>query len=151
MKVATYRLTPDTPGAPLNLPPEVSWARFGDELLLVFDETQGDGLAERGVPRLRERQPDVEREHLHVVVQNGRLFQQENPDARVLVDRGRFLLVELNPDLVPRLEGEGETCYRVQPLRENEVVFDVRERGSERAAPVAWIQDLVDKVSHSTL
>jgi hypothetical protein len=93
----------------------------------------------------------VEREHLHVVVQNGRLFQQENPDARVLVDRGRFLLVELNPDLVPRLEGEGETCYRVQPLRENEVVFDVRERGSERAAPVAWIQDLVDKVSHSTL
>ena len=93
----------------------------------------------------------MEREHLHVVVQNGRLFQQENPDARVLVDRGRFLLVELNLDPVPRLEGEGETCYSVQPLRENEVVFDVRERGSERAAPVAWIQDLVDKVSHSTL
>ena len=68
----------------------------------------------------------MEREHLHVVVQNGRLFQQENPDARLLVDR-------------------------VQPLRENEVVFDLRERGSERAAPVAWIQDLVDKVSHSTL
>jgi hypothetical protein len=31
MKVATYRLTPDTPGAPLDLPPEVFWARFGDE------------------------------------------------------------------------------------------------------------------------
>jgi hypothetical protein len=81
----------------------------------------------------------VEREHLHVVVQNGRLFQQENPDARVLVDRGRFLLVESNPDLVRRLEGKGETCYGVQPLGKNEAVFDVRDRGSERAAPVAWI------------
>jgi hypothetical protein len=119
--------------------------------LLVSDETRGDGLAERGTPRLRERQPDVEREHLHIVVQNGRLFQQENPDARVLVDRGRFLLVELDPDRVRRLEGKDETCYGVQPLGDNEVVFDVRDRGSERAAPVAWIQDLVDKVAHSTL
>ena len=148
MKVATYRLTPDTPGAPPDLPPEVSWARFGDELLLVSDETRRDDLAERGV---RERQPDVERENLHVVVQNGRLFQQENPDARVLVDRGRFLLVELDPDQAHRLEGKGETCYGVQPLGENEVVFDVRDRGAERAAPVAWIKDLVDRVAHSTL
>ena len=69
MKVATYRLTPDTPGAPPDLPPEVTWARFGDELLLVSDETQGDALRVRG---LRERQPEVERENLHVVVQNGR-------------------------------------------------------------------------------
>jgi hypothetical protein len=151
MKVATYRLTPEAPGAPLDLPPEVSWARFGDELLLVSDESRGNALAERGTTRLRERQADVERENLHVVVQNGRLFQQEHPDARVLVDRGRFLLVELDPDLVSRLEGKGETCYGVQPLGENEVVFDVRDRGSERAAPVAWIKDLVDRVSHSTL
>jgi hypothetical protein len=148
MKDATYRLTPVTPGAPPDLPPEVSWARFGDELLLVSDETRRDDLAERGV---RERQPDVERENLHVVVQNGRLFQQENPDARVLVDRGRFLLVELDPDQAHRLEGKGETCYGVQPLGENEVVFDVRDRGTDRAAPVAWIQDLVERVAHPTL
>jgi hypothetical protein len=148
MKVATYRLTPDTPGAPPDLPPDVSWARFGDELLLVCDETRKDDLAQRGV---RERQPDVERENLHVVVQNGRLFQQENPDARILVDRGRFLLVELDPDQALGLEDKGETCYGVQPLGENEVVFDVRDRGAERGAPVAWVQDLVDRVAHSTL
>jgi len=148
MKVATYRLTPETTGAPPDLPPEVSWARFGDELLLVSDETQGDALREWGP---QERQTDVERENLHVVVQNGRLFQQENPEARVLVDRGRFLLVELDPDQAHRLEGKGETCYGVQPLGENEVVFEVRDRGAERAAPVAWIQDLVDRVAHPTL
>ena len=135
----------------MDLPPEVFWARFGDELLLVSDETREEELAERNRLRLRERQLDVERENLHVVVQNGRLFQQENPDARVLVDRGRFLLVELDPDQVHRLEGKGETCYGVQPLGKNEVVFDVRDRGTERAARVAWIQDLVDKVAPSTL
>ena len=151
MKVATYRLTLDTPGVPLDLPPDVSWARFGDELLLVSDETQGEGLAEQGARLLRERQPDVERENLHVVVQNGRLFQQENPDARVLVDRGRFLLVELDPAQAHRLEGKGETCYGVQPLGENEVVFDVRDWGTERVAPVAWIEDLVERVAHPTL
>jgi hypothetical protein len=148
MKVATYRLTPDTPGAPPDLPPEVTWARFGDELLLVSDETQGDALRVRG---LQERQPEVERENLHVVVQNGRLFQQENPDARVLVDRGRFLLVELDPTQAHRLEDKGETCYGIKPLGENEVVFEVRDRGAARTAPDAWIQDLIDNVTSTTL
>ena len=119
MKVSTYRLKPDAPGVSPDLPPEVSWARFGDDLLLVSGETRYDELAQRSGLPLRERQPEVEREHLHVVVQNGRLFQQENPDARALVDRGRFLLVELNPDRVRRLEGRGETCYGVFPLGEN--------------------------------
>jgi hypothetical protein len=36
MKVATYLLTADTPGAPLDLPPEVFWARFGDEPKQIF-------------------------------------------------------------------------------------------------------------------
>jgi hypothetical protein len=154
MKLATYRVTPDAPAMPLDFPSGASWARFGDEVLLFSDEVRWDALAERaerGALQVRKGQSDVQREALHVVVQNGRLFQQENPDARVLVDRGRFLLVELDPDQVHRLEGKAETCYGVQPLGENEVVFDVRDWGSERAAPVAWIQDLVDKVSHSTL
>lgn len=152
MKVATYRLTPGAPeDASLDLPPGAFWARFGNDLLLVSEEARADQFAQRSGLPLRERQPEVEREHLHVVVQNGRLFQQENPDARVLVDRGRFLLVELEPDRVRGLEGKGETCYGVFPLGNNEVVFEVRDRGSARAAPVAWIQELVDKVSTSTL
>ena len=151
MNVATYRLGPGTPGVSLDLPPEVSRARFGEDLLVVSEETRGDALVERSALPLQERQPGVEREHLHVVVQNGRLFQQENPDVRVLVDRGRFLLVELEPDLARRLESKGETCYGVFPLGKDEIIFDVRERGAERTAPVAWIEELVGKVAPSTL
>ena len=36
------------------------------------------------------------RESLHVVVQNGHLSQQENPDVSVILDRDRFLLVDLD-------------------------------------------------------
>jgi hypothetical protein len=154
MRLATYRLTPDAPGTPLDLPPGASWARFGEEVLLFSDEGQWDALTERAgrsaLP-LQERRAGVEREHLHVVVQNGRLFQQENPDVPVILDRGRFLLVELDPDRARQLEGKSVTCYGVLPLRENQVVFDVRNRSAERAALVAWIQDLVDKVAHPTL
>jgi hypothetical protein len=153
-KLATYRLTPDVPGTPLDLPSGASWARFGDEVLLFSDEARWESLAERAgrsaLP-LQELRAGVEREHLHVVVQNGRRFQQENPDVPVFLDRGRFLLVELDPDQARRLDGTNVTCYGVMPLRENEVVFDVRDRTADRAAPVAWIQDLADKVTHPTL
>src|SRR3712207_6224359 len=117
--------------------------------------TKRGGMRSRSARRstlpLQERRAGVEREHLHVVVQNGRRFQQEQPDVPVILDRGRFLLVELDPDRARRLEGKSVTCYGVLLLRENEVVFDVRDRTAERAAPVAWIQDLVDKVAHPTL
>jgi hypothetical protein len=154
MRLATYRLTPDASGTPLDLPPGASWARFGDEVLLVSDEGQWDALAdraERSALPLQERRAGVEREHLHVVVQNGRRFQQENPDVPVILDRGRFLLVELDRARARRLDRTNVTCYGVRPLRENEVVFDVRDRPATRATPVAWIQDLVDKLVHSTL
>lgn len=152
MKLATYRLTPDAPGPPLDLPPDASWARFGDEVLLVSDEAQWDTIAERaGRSALREYRASAEREHLHVVVQNGRLFEQEQPDVRVLLDRGRILLVELEPERARRLAESNETCYGVLPLKNNQVVFDVRDPTAERVAPVAWIQDLVDKLAHSTL
>ncbi len=154
MMIATYRLTPDAPSPPVDLPSGTSWARFGDEVLLFSDEARWDALAERAersALRLQERRPDVEREHLHVVVQNGRLFQQEQPDVPVILDRGRFLLVELDPERARRLEGKSATCYGVLPLREDQVVFDVRDRTAERTAPVDWIQDLVDKVASLTV
>ena len=45
MKVARYRLTLDSPGAKLDLPPEATRARFEDDLLLVSDKTRWDALA----------------------------------------------------------------------------------------------------------
>jgi hypothetical protein len=46
MKLATYRLTPDAPGAPLYLPPGASWTRFGDKVLLFSCAARWDALTE---------------------------------------------------------------------------------------------------------
>ena len=157
MKLATYHVTPDA-RAPQVDPREVqgtSWAQFGDELLLYADDTAWGRVVEgarRGARQLQEHQTTVQREHMYLVVQNGRLFQQEHPDVPVIIDRGRFLLVDLDPDRASQLQGDQATCYGVHPLEDNQVVFDVRARtAADRAAPVAWIQSLIDRLSRSRL
>jgi Peptidase family M28 len=154
MKFATYHVPPNARGRrfdPTRLP-GVSWARFGSEVLLYAGEVQWRELAARAKKTDLQIREDIApvRKRMHIVVQNGRLFQQEHPEVPVIVDRGRFLLVELDPDRARRLGRKSPTCYGVLPLRKNQVVFDVQERTAARAKPRAAIQKLVDKLSRPT-
>ena len=142
---ASSRMVETTP-----LAQDVSWARFGNETLLFSDDEQKpEARASRGA-RVPSRQEDVTKEQLHVVVQHGRTFQDHNPDVPVLHDRGRFLLVKLDPKEANRLAKKHETCYGLMPLAENQAVFEVRERAAARA-PVAFVQDLVNKIQRTTV
>jgi Peptidase family M28 len=155
MKLAKYRVPPNVRGRSLDLtlPPGASWVRFGNEVLLFSEAAQWKGLADRARKGRLQRQDHVstvKKERMHIVVQNGRLFQQEHPEVPILLDRGRFLLVELDPVRARRLGRKSPTCYGVMPLGKSKAVFDVEKRAAARAAPIAWIQSLVDKVSRST-
>ena len=124
MKLAMYHVPPSLRGRAfdLTLPPGASWVRFGNEVLLYAEETQWKGIADHTrKENLRRRKTiaTVKKERMHIVVQNGRLFQQEHPKVPVLVDRGRFLLVELDPDRARRLGRKSPTCYGVLPLSKN--------------------------------
>jgi hypothetical protein len=88
---------------------------------------------------------------MHIVVQNGRLFQQEYPDVPVILDRGRILLVDLEPERVRQLEDKSLTCYGVSPLAPHHIVFAVHDRSAARAVRVGWIEDLVNAVSRPRL
>ena len=66
-------------------------------------------------------------------MQHGRTFQQHHPDVPVLHDRGRFLLVQLDPDRARTLATEEETCFGVMPLADGQVVFEERDRPQRRA------------------
>ncbi len=132
------------------LAPDVSWVRFGNETLFFSDDDQKPAqTASRGA-RVPHREADVTRDQLHVVVQHGRTFQEDNPNVPVLHDRGRFLLVKLDPKQAKQLAKGHETCYGIMPLAENEAVFEVRERAAARA-PVPFVQNLVNKVNRTTL
>jgi hypothetical protein len=155
MKLAIYHVPPNLRGRSfdLTLPPGASWVRFGNDVLLCAEERQWKGLADHTRKenlRRRKQLATVKKERMHIVVQNGRLFQQEHPKVPVLVDRGRFLLVELDPDRARRLGRQSPTCYGVLPLSKDTVVFDVHKRAATRAAPIPSIQKLVDKISRPT-
>ena len=155
MEIYTYQAPPNARGGDQQIPPlapGVSCARFGKEVLLFTDEPQEQppaASASRGA-RMPHRHEDVTKERMHVVVQNGRLFQQHHPDVPVIHDRGRFLLVNIDQEQARELAGKHETCYGIFPLGENQVVFDSRAP-SARRAPVAFIQSLVNKVSRDSI
>jgi hypothetical protein len=156
MRLAVYRLTGNARGArsAAKATPPGSWARFGDEMLVYADEAESEKLAfagaGRGARRVSEDAVALKREQMHVVVQNGRMFQQENPRVPVLLDKGRYLLVKLDPRRARQLKEASPTCYGMFPLKENEVVFDVFDADSARASKVAWVNALVQKVGRTS-
>ncbi len=127
-------------------------ARFGQEQLYFTDEPPAPRAASRGA-RAPSRQESVSREQLHVVVQNGRQFQQHHPEVPVLHDRGRFLLVQLDPEEARKLKRKDKTCYGVLPLADGDVVFEERPRVARRgpAAVDAAVKALVDLASEEGL
>jgi len=154
MKLATCRVEVGTQGARLGPIQALGawWVQFGDRVLIYAANSAWSNVtrrAERHGMRLEQYPRTVRKGDLHLVVQKGRLFQHEYPDVPVLLDKGRYLVVELSAEEVKRIGARREPCFVIQPLRENTVVFDVRSRPTERRAPKAWVQNLVDDVEGS--
>lgn len=155
MKIYTYRQSSQTRGSgreTMPVAPSTGWARFGRDTLFWSEEEQAvDAFpgASRGT-LLTRREEAVTRQQLHVVVQNGRLFQQHHPDVPVLHDRGRFLLVKIDPERARALHADGETCYGVTPVADARVVFDERDAPAARV-PVPFIQALASTLSRAPL
>ena len=132
------------------LAPGTSWVQFGEETVLLQDEPQEErpvARASRGA-RMPRREEQVTKDEMFVVVQNGRLFQQHNPDVPVLHDRGRFLLVKLDPETARELSDKHETCYGLMPLKENHVVFESPTPAAARGSSPA-IQAIVNKIERA--
>lgn len=133
-------------------PSGAAWARFGEETLLLSDEAETPAArpGARAAPEL-ERRVDAKPDELYVVVQNGRLFQQHNPDVPVVHDRGRYLLVKLNSSRAQKLASSHPTCFSVLPLAGNEVVFESRAAAAPRRAPAAFVGDAVNRLQRASL
>jgi Peptidase family M28 len=156
VRLATYAMPPSARAEQWRsaVSPGLFWAQFGDTTLLYGDETRWEEVpadVRRHSVERREHPTSVQKEHLHLVVQNGRLFQQEHPHVPVILDRGRILLVELDADQAHQLAGKSPTCYGVLPLPENQVVFEVHAPALARTARVDEIEYLVSKVTRASL
>ena len=124
-----------------------SWARFGEDLFLFGSRDLWAKVSEKTVREraLRIRPTEVPRDHLHLVIQKGRLFQKEHPGIPVLHDRGRFLVVAVAPTQAVSMR-RSEQSYSIRPLDDRYVAFDTRSRDGSRTAEVPWVRALMNGV-----
>ena len=154
MQLATYRIPDEGRSSRRNIEtfPDAGHVRFGDEVLLYtaaskWKETRQ--RAERAGIQLQPRNDSIARERLHLVTQIGNIFQQKHPDVLVILNKGRYLAVELDPKRARRLAAADPTCYSVQPIGATRVVFDIRAPSAKRAAAPDWVGALVSRVSRA--
>src|SRR5687768_7802838 len=81
-----------------------------------------------------------------LVVQVGRQFQERHPDVPVLVDRGRYLLVQVPPGFVPDPD---PAAFGVLPAPADGVLLHAA--APARRAPDPAVQALVDAVDPAAL
>ena len=131
--------------------PGFNQIQLGDELL-VYERTSGARVSRSAAERAPgERILDVEEDNLHLVVQIGSRFQQDHPDIPVIVNKGRYLIVNVDPGTAENLARRSETCYRIRPLEGNEVIFNVVPPRAARSAPETWIKNLTNQVSQTRI
>jgi hypothetical protein len=113
--------------------PDGAWTLVGDDLVVSGGEPPRTvpAAARGGRPRVHTG-PVPER--LQLVTQNGRIFQADHPRVPVLVDRGRLLVVDVDPAEARALAGSGGACWSIRPLPADTVVLDRVERGLPPAA-----------------
>jgi hypothetical protein len=161
IKLATSRFAPGGPSAErarTGPPAGASWLRFGDELAWLAEPEHWSGVAQaaRGAGvALREHPREIDRTRLYLVNQKGRLFQREHPEAKVLLDKGRFLLVDLDPGAAAAMAKDVRPCFSLRAVAElddtgagGHVIFSARADAARTADPV--IQAMVNRLSRAT-
>lgn len=154
MKLARCKVPVDAVGARVDSLGSLGawWAQLGDEVLLYSADAKWDEVeaaAARGAVAIEPLEGSVAKRDLHLVAQKGRLFQQAHPEVRILVDKGRYLIVAIDRERARRLADPDGVCYAIRPLTPNLVVFDQRTAAApaERRAPLPWVQALVNRIS----
>lgn len=126
--------------------------RFGEDVLLALEEPDWNALQQSSRGRsLRAIPHDVSAKNLHLVVQIGNMFQRQHPDVRVLLDRGRYLVVDLPPERAGELAAHRPCCYALRPIRSSGVVFDVRTPERLHGARAARVEALLDRLDEQRI
>jgi len=151
--VAVLHVTPDTAAslADTVAAAGAEWTRVGDALVVTGSPEAVGRVAEQVADTaVLTGRTSALPGHLQLVLQNGRLFEQEHPDVPVIAGRGRHLVVVLDPAATKTVHHEHLPCYAVRPLPRNTTVVAERPSVGARRARPAWIQECVDRLSRAT-
>jgi hypothetical protein len=126
------------------------WARLGDHTVVWTADTdwsEAEGRSGAGL-LVDDAEAREAAGRLYLVVQVGDAFQQAHPSARVVVDKGRHLVVDLRADELAGV-GTSELCWMVRPLPVDRVVVDRPPPPAARAS-TPLLQALVASVSQDS-
>jgi hypothetical protein len=132
--------------------PDGAWTTLGHDVVVTGDATSA-GLPSPTTDPSRSGAVRVHvgtAERLFLVTQNGRLFQLDHPEVPVVVDTGRNLVVDLEPEAAQRLEGSGGACWVVRPLPVGPVVVAASAPDGRREE-LDWVRRCVDRLSREDL
>lgn len=121
------------------------WVGLGGDMFVCSANGKWNAIAERleiASPSDAGRKSD-----LHLVMQTGRGFQNAYPDAHVLADKGRYLIVEFDRAEAQELGDSRAPLFAIRPLPENAVVYAPRPRRGVDRLPAPAVMAAVAAVT----
>ncbi len=131
------------------------WLKFGNEYFChsadpaTSVEWSKVEAADVGLTPLTRRSAPSDTGSLYLVTQEGRLFQRAYPDVPVLFDKGRYLVVSLDPRGVSKIV-KHEGRFSIRPAKKNEIVFETLARPTAAARVDERIKRIVDAISRDS-
>lgn len=124
------------------------WVQFGDAKLIYASDAKWSGLTNTLGRGALAAEGSIKKGNMHLVVQKGRAFQQAHPDIPVILDKGRYLVVDVPQKTAKTLVHKDEVCFEIEPLRENSVAFE--QLPAATGTTRAGASDVVTALSDAT-
>ena len=128
---------------------QVHWSKIGNRSILWTNEN--NRIFESNIKRMGANiDTDSFRRskgQLYLVIQVGSSFQQNYPNVPIVLEKGRYLVVDVTSEQLKSMNKNDENCWMLRPLPPNQVILDIVR--AERQEVVTWIQSLAASVSLS--
>lgn len=130
------------------------WARLGDKTVVWTTSEEWAGFTSKaiqagtGLDKAEGRELEGQ---LYLVIQTGGAFQDEHPEVRIVVDKGRYLVVDLPPEEASRLAESKNDWWTVRSLAVDSVIMDIVKPEARLTLPQMLVNiGAVSQTTYST-
>lgn len=127
------------------------WARLGDKTVVWTASEEWAGFTSKSIQAgtsLGQAESHELEGQLYLVIQTGRAFQDTYPEAKIVVEKGRYLVADLLPEEASRLAKSKNDWWTVRPLAVGSVIMDIVKPEARLALP--GMQANIGAISQTT-
>jgi hypothetical protein len=127
------------------------WARLGNQTVVWTSSEERDVFISIVTKAGITLDPEESHElggQLYFVIQIGRAFQDTFPEAKIVIDKGRYLVVDLLPEEVSRFAESKDDWWTVRQLPVDSVIMEIIKPEAQEI--ISGVQTNVDSILQST-